>query len=132
MLHRQVLVGIAAVGMLLPTTALAEMRAERITADNAGELLIGGPEAIGFLPVVMYPVPIALHKKLAQDVCIWVDDDHRKTGAGPALVSAAAKWAEENGASCFVLSSPNGCHEIADMCLKRGFRLLESNYARVF
>ncbi len=47
MFRRHCLVVFFAAGILLPAPTLAEMRAERIVADTADELLIGGPEAIG-------------------------------------------------------------------------------------
>ncbi len=76
---------VAAVGLLGPGVADATLRAERITTENAAELLIGGPDAIGGIG----------DWYLANDVVEIIVDDpgrqHAKLNHGGTIVDAGLR-----------------------------------------
>lgn len=85
---------------------------------------------VGMIALAVNPVLLAPGFHMTQEITWWVNEDQRTNGVGDALLAAAAKWAVEHDTKELWISSPKTVQEIATMCVRRGFRLLESIYVK--
>lgn len=100
--------------------------------DEDGAIFIAksGDEAVGMVALAMSHVVLSAAYSMAQEITWYVDPDARGKGVGDALLAAALEWAKERGAGHLWMSAPKASQEIAQMCVRRGFRLLESVYIK--
>lgn len=97
-----------------------------------GDVLVadGADGPVGMIAVSLAPMLLAPAYRLAREITWWVDPRKRENGVGNALLDAAMAWAKEHGAQDLWMSSPKATQEIAHLCVKRGFRLMESTYVK--
>jgi GNAT superfamily N-acetyltransferase len=106
-------------------------RLARIYADKNAKTLVAelNGRAVGF---------IGLHKSYGyeSDGCfvrmtaLVTSEAYRGKGIGTRLVQAAEEWAEEEKASCLVLSSRTDRHEAHEFYQKRGFALTGYSFVK--
>jgi len=105
---------------------------ERLIAMDDGDVLVARADGklVGMIALAVENVVLTRGYKMAREITWWVDPEKRQLGVGHALMSAAATWAKEHGASDLWVSAPKASQEIAQMCVRCGFRLLESIYVK--
>ena len=99
--------------------------------DDDADIFIAkdGDEALGMVALAMSHVVISADYSMAQEITWWVEPDHRENGIGERLLEAALEWAHSRDVHLW-MSAPKASQSIAQMCVKRGFRLLESIYIK--
>jgi GNAT superfamily N-acetyltransferase len=61
------------------------------------------------------------------EICWWVETEHRKTAAGYRLLCAAEDWTRQKGARVLKMLSPAGA-DIGKLYERRGYRPLETAF----
>lgn len=84
----------------------------------------------GFLAGVATPFPFGPHL-IASEVAWWVDPDSRGNGEGTRLLEAFEFWAKEK-AGCSMISMTSLSDTIGDIYEKKGYKLYERAYMKVF
>lgn len=99
--------------------------------DIDGEIFIAkdGDEALGMVALALANVVLSATYSMAQEITWYVEPDTREKGVGEALLNAALEWARVRNVDLW-MSAPKASQAIAQMCVKRGFRLLESIYIK--
>jgi ribosomal protein S18 acetylase RimI-like enzyme len=105
---------------------------ERLVSMDGGDVLVARAQGkiVGMIALVIEDVVLTRGYKMAREITWWVDPDKRQLGVGHALMNAAAVWAKEHGASDLWVSAPKTSQETAQMCVRCGFKLLESIYVK--
>lgn len=102
--------------------------------SEQGSLLIAENESgpIGFLGALIYPFYFNFDHLTGQEVFWWVDKEHRKTGAGLALLELTEAWAKSNGAKSFSMVALQGSmpDRMAKLYQSMGYRPNEYSYIK--
>jgi GNAT superfamily N-acetyltransferase len=83
---------------------------------------------IGMIALVPRTHPMN-HSRYADELCWWVEPEHRGGSAADRLLSAAEQWARENRLSVLKMVAPAGS-ELGKHYERRGFALVESTYQK--
>lgn len=91
-----------------------------------------GERPIGFLGALLYPFYFNTQHLTGQEVFWWVDKEHRKTGAGIALLELTEAWAKSKGAQSFAMVALQGSmpERMAELYQSMGYRPNEYSYIK--
>ena len=108
-----------------------EVLTAHLIKEPDGDIFIArrGDEAIGMIVLSMAHVILSGTYSMAQVITWYVEPDDRSEGAGKELLESALVWAKARNVDLWV-SAPKASQSIAHMCVKRGFKLLESIYIK--
>ena len=108
-----------------------EVLVAHLLNNEDGEIFIAkrGDEAIGMVVLSMAHVILSATYSMAQVITWYVEPEDRESGAGKELLESALGWARARNVDLWV-SAPKASQSIAHMCVKRGFKLLESIYIK--
>lgn len=111
--------------------ARMEALVAHLLSDDDGEVFIAkdGDLALGMVALAMSNVVLSNNYSMAQEITWYVEPEARENGVGEALLKAAIEWARARNVDLW-MSAPKASRAIANMCVKRGFRLLESIYIK--
>lgn len=89
-------------------------------------------EIIGFCSAIAYPHFFNESDVNAQELFWWVDEQHRKSGAGKAMLQALEAWAASVGAKSLMMLSLASLapEKVAQMYLVAGYRPAEQTFIK--
>lgn len=98
--------------------------------DGEGGRDVGPPILIGMLAIVALPHPLT-GVIYGEEICWWVEPEHRHGTIGPKMLREAEDWATRNGANSCKMVAPAGS-TVGDFYERIGYTLVESAYLKRF
>jgi len=92
-----------------------------------------GAGPVGMVAGLLVPWYARKADVIAQEVWLWADPEHRRSGAGPALLRAFESWAREAGATRVLLATPGAADRdpvVARWYRRQGYRQVETVWGR--
>lgn len=101
------------------------------TVLAAGLVLVAdnGDHLVGMLAIVALLHPLG-GKLYAEEVCWWVEPEHRSGFIGPKMLRSAEDWARRKGCSVVKMVAPHGS-TVGDFYGRIGYTPIETAYIKV-
>lgn len=86
------------------------------------------PKLVGMLAIVAVPHPLT-GKIYGEEVCWWVEPEHRHGTLGPKMLREAEDWATRNGANMVKMVAPEGS-TVGEFYKHIGYRPVETAFIK--
>jgi GNAT superfamily N-acetyltransferase len=114
----------------LDTSRLVRFVSGILQGGGAGYVAeLAGGALVGMVAVVRWEHHVC-DLVVAEEVALWVEPEHRRSGIGPSLLTIAELWGWNHGADLFKLSAVTETASGGRYCRRLGYELLETSYIK--